>query len=231
MKSKKWYARIRYPDGLVKRVPCYEDKVASQAKLKELLTDAERTDSGVRDRFGEHRKRSLAEHLEDFRRYLAAKGNTEIHVAHTYMRAKAVIDGCKFRYTGDLSHSRVTEFLAELRKTKGVSVATSNYYAQSVKAFATWLVKDQRAPDNPLAHLSRQNAKADVRVQRRSLPPADFDAFIAAARGGGPVCGLSGSDRAILYLVATNTGFRAAELASLTPESFDLAGNPPAVDG
>lgn len=41
--------------------------------------------------------------------------------------------------------------------------------------------------------------------------------------------GLTGEDRFHLYLTAAGTGFRASELASLTPESFDLDADPPTV--
>jgi len=41
--------------------------------------------------------------------------------------------------------------------------------------------------------------------------------------------GLTGKDRAMLYTVAANTGLRASELASLTPESFDLDAATPTV--
>jgi len=41
--------------------------------------------------------------------------------------------------------------------------------------------------------------------------------------------GLSGPDRAMLYIIAINTGLRASELASLTPESFELEGEHPIV--
>src|SRR5262249_1148517 len=37
---------------------------------------------------------------------------------------------------------------------------------------------------------------------------------------------ISGPDRAMLYRVAVGTGFRAGELRSLTPESFDLVREP-----
>jgi integrase len=40
---------------------------------------------------------------------------------------------------------------------------------------------------------------------------------------------LTGLDRFALYLTAAGTGLRAAELASLTPASFDLAAAPPMV--
>src|SRR4051812_36243511 len=38
-----------------------------------------------------------------------------------------------------------------------------------------------------------------------------------------------GEDRAMLYLIASNTGLRAGELTRLTPSSFDLQGSPPIV--
>ncbi|HJT76922.1 MAG TPA: tyrosine-type recombinase/integrase, partial [Gemmataceae bacterium] len=41
--------------------------------------------------------------------------------------------------------------------------------------------------------------------------------------------GLTGTDRLVLYTLAANTGFRAGELASLTPASFDLQAKPPTV--
>ena len=40
---------------------------------------------------------------------------------------------------------------------------------------------------------------------------------------------MTGPDRARLYALALGTGFRASELASLTPERFDLSADPPTV--
>ncbi len=41
--------------------------------------------------------------------------------------------------------------------------------------------------------------------------------------------GLSGIDRSALYTLAAVSGFRASELASLTPAAFALADDPPTV--
>jgi hypothetical protein len=38
---------------------------------------------------------------------------------------------------------------------------------------------------------------------------------------------LTGPDRSVLHVVACSTGFREGELATLTPESFDLDSEPP----
>ncbi len=44
-----------------------------------------------------------------------------------------------------------------------------------------------------------------------------------------PAVRMCGADRAIVYRLAAFTGLRAQEIASLTPQSFDLDANPPTV--
>src|SRR5262245_3658144 len=91
------------------------------------------------------------------------------------------------------------------------------------------MVKDGRTDRNPLAHMSGMNTTVDVRRERRSLPPDEFALFLKAALTGKPKRKLTGENRAMLYLLAAYSGFRCSELASLTPESFDLVGDSPSV--
>jgi integrase len=53
--------------------------------------------------------------------------------------------------------------------------------------------------------------------------------LIQTAEEGDDVLGMPGPERAMLYRLAVGTGFRAGELRSLTPESFDLDAEPPTV--
>ena len=106
------------------------------------------------------------------------------------------------------------------KRHQGIGVKTSNDYLNSVKRFARWLVRDQRAPFSALESLTAQNVEVDVR--RRPLRPDKFAAFVAAARRGKSFKGLTGEDRAALYTLAANSGLRASELGSLTPASCDL---------
>jgi integrase len=112
---------------------------------------------------------------------------------------------------------------------RGTGAATRNHYLTAVKGFTRWLARDNRIAADPLAHLSRQNAEADIRRRRRALREEVFAGFIEATAAGRPFRGLSGPDRLALYTLAANTGFRAGELASLTPRSFDLDADPPTV--
>lgn len=108
---------------------------------------------------------------------------------------------------------------------RGVGVSTINAYTVSVKAFTRWLSRgiDRRLAADPLADLRRVSSKGYLRVERRHLPPNEFAALLEAARTSPRRRrGLAGTDRHMIYLLAARTGLREAELASLTPASFDL---------
>jgi integrase len=85
----------------------------------------------------------------------------------------------------------------------------------------------------------------NVRLERRTLSEEEFALFVAAAhksegsltwqtkRGAKTSSKTirvpSGPDRVMLYTLAAFVGFCASEMASLTPESFDLDSEPPSV--
>ena len=112
-----------------------------------------------------------------------------------------------------------------------MSAQTSNHYLTCAKGFTRWLAGiGGRMSENPLAHLSaRQKVELDRRLERRVLSSKEFEQLLDAARAGETKRGISGPDRAILYLTAAYTGLRAGELASLTSESFDFEGEVPTV--
>jgi integrase len=227
-KSKKWWGRYRNENGVERRVPLAADKMAAQAMLNELVRKVERKAVGLDDPYEEHRKRSLDEHLADFGSHLASKGSTSDYVSLTKQRIKLIVDSCKFQRIGEIFPARVQEILAQ-RRAEGRSIASSNHYLRAIKMFSRWLVRDRRTGEDRLAHLSMLNARTDPRHERRILEPYEFDKLVDAARRGRPFRELAGPDRAVLYLVAVNTGLRAKELASLDPGSFDLESSPPTV--
>src|SRR6266571_3846143 len=80
-KSRTYHVRYYTPDGERCRVKGYRDKKATETLGAELERKAIRQDAGMSDPTDEHAKRPLAEHAEDFRRYLVAKGNTAPYVS------------------------------------------------------------------------------------------------------------------------------------------------------
>src|SRR5262245_11980420 len=81
VRSRTWHARYYTPSGERVRVKGYRDKKATEAMAAELERRAARLAAGLADPMDEHAKKPLPEHAEDFRRYLAAKGNTADYVA------------------------------------------------------------------------------------------------------------------------------------------------------
>ncbi len=187
----------------------------------------------------------LATHLADFTAALRAKGNTEAHVVLVEARARRIIEGCGFKFWSDVTAGKVQTFLIRLRKGelqpaaaterkearrfRAVSAQTFNYYLASLKAFCRWMIRDGRASESPVAHLSALNARTDRRHHRRALSVDELRRLLEAARTGPERFGMSGPERAILYRVAVETGLRAGELRSLTRGSFRIEGREPTV--
>ncbi len=111
----------------------------------------------------------------------------------------------------------------------GIGIATFNHYLTAIKGFSRWLARDRRIPADPLSHLGRLNPDVDIRHPRRALREEAFAQFVEATGKGNPFRDLTGPDRLVLYTLAANTGFRASELASLSPSSFSLDAQPPMV--
>jgi len=227
-KSRTWHIRYYTPDGERHRVKGYRDRKATETKAAELERRGLREAAGLVDPAEEHAKRPLAEHAEDFRRYLDAKGNTADYVHKMRFRLTAVLDGCRFIKIGDVQSSAVVEYLGALR-SDGKSAKTANDYLAAVKGFTRWLWRDKRAVLDALAGLAKlANGETDVRHARRDLSPDELARLLDTARQSPKVirC-LAGIDRHFLYLTACATGFRVSELASMTPESFALDGDTP----
>jgi integrase len=98
-----------------------------------------------------------------------------------------------------------------------------------MKQFINWMVTDRRMPHNPLVGLSPANVQKDRRHDRRALDGEELSWLIFAARNGKRIEGISGPDRAMLYVMACWTGYRRKELAAVTQDSLDLESNPPTV--
>jgi len=221
--SQSWYIKYRDADGIERRVKAFKDKIASQQLAAKLEKETELAKAGVVDRYKEHRKRPLVQHLADFEQSLSAKGNTVKHIEQVVSRARKIIDGCKFRTWTDISASKVQYYLADLRNGgESISAQTFNFYLQNIKQFCKWMVQDGRASESPLQHLKGLNVRTDRRHDRRALEPDEVRRLLEATRAAGQRFGMSGYERALLYRLAVETGLRAEELRTLTVSSFDF---------
>ncbi len=222
---------IRYQDaaGEWQREKGYSDEEATAKRARELVKKVRNELRGEIDRFDEHRKTPLSEHLADFRETLTAQGLDSKHVRQVVNMATAVVVGSGFEWIADIGASRVQRYLGKLRN-EGRSVQTCKHYLRAIKQFCNWLVTDWRMRDNPVAHLEPGDPETDRRRVRRVLSSEEVQWLLeTVSRSRETRFRQGGEDRFTLYYLALGSGLRASELASLTPESFRLDNDPPTV--
>jgi integrase len=209
------------------------------------------------DEVRQHESQSLADHIDEWFRDIMAKGKTPKHAQQYRDRASklvAIIQGAsvaelepgRFKEAtakadsilaealgsarfSDLKPERIQAALAVLRDS-GKALQTLGHYRAAIRSFSRWAIDKGRILKNPMRGVTGFNAEEDVRHSRRILTDFELSRLIEAAENGPDVWGMSGKLRSVAYLTASQTGFRAAELRSLRPESFYLEGDDPRID-
>ena len=184
------------------------------------------------ERAVQQKKRPLSDHLADFEKSLTRSGqNTAKHVQLTMTRVKRIVEQGQIQVLSDLDEESVETAVAELQEKHEFGARTYNHYVQAIDSFANWLESTKRLPGNPIRGIKRVNAEVDVRHQRRALTDEEFAKLVASARASGiSIQCYDGEQRARIYILSYMTGLRRKELATLTPESFDLDADQPILE-
>lgn len=223
--------------GKTVRTTIGPDKRMAQAALARFEEREARARVGLPDHAAEAagRGRLLAELLDEYLAVLAASDTTAEYRATTRQHLTDVRESCGWTTWADVGGDALRRHLGHLRDTprkkgKGLSPATLNGYLRSWVAFGNWYAK-KIGERNPLEGVPRYAEDADRRRSRRILTDDEFAALLAAALKAPRRHGtrITPSDRVMLYRTAAYTGLRADELARLTPASFALDADPPAV--
>jgi site-specific recombinase XerC len=227
-----WYFRFVDVDGKKReRKGCSDRRATEQmaaaaeakvAKIREGLIDARDLNCAG------HGARPLGDHLQVFVDTMEAAGRNSQHIAQTRLYITRIIELSHARRIADLTPSAVMQALGTLR-SRGFSARSLNAHTTAIKAFSRWLWRDGRVREHTLAHLATSNPESDRRRVRRALGPEEAARLVSSAEQGPEVMGMSGRDRAMLYTVAMQTGFRRKELRSLDPASFRLDVEPPLI--
>ena len=206
------------------------DKAAAERILRQWIADAALRREGVidpkADGFASADRRPIGEHLGDYLADLLNRSRTSKHAREIHTLAHRVLTLAKIDRLSGITPDRIARSLAELRDG-GASQRTRQKHLGAIKAFSRWLVGSHRIGSDPLAGM-RGFKVTERTLTRRALSDDEAARLIDAAERGGDWRGMSGPDRATLYRVALGTGFRRAELASLTPAAFDL-NDPPRI--
>lgn len=111
----------------------------------------------------------------------------------------------------------------------GLSNATINAFRRAWRSFTRWCHRSGRLSKDPLSEWERLPTDGFESFKRRALSWDEFDRLFHSTNAGPERGGLSGADRAMLYLTAVSTGFRLNELTSLEARSFMTERSPPVV--
>ncbi|MCL2117889.1 MAG: site-specific integrase [Planctomycetaceae bacterium] len=227
--SKKWWGQYRDALGILRHKPLAADKKVAQLMLNDIMAKVEKEKSGTLDPFDAEMNKPIQVHIDDFEKHLKSKNSDPRHVGEVIAKIKRCKTFCHWERTKQIRASDVENFLLDLRENQHLSIQTSNHYLKALKAFTRWLVRNLRMKLNPLDVIEPLNVRIDHRHDRRALEMEEFILLVQAAETGPPAVGLTGQDRAMLYILAAWTGFRRGELGSLTLRSFNLKRNNPTV--
>ena len=248
-KSSIHHCRFKDTDGIWRRLPLFADNQSSASfarKLVKLVSlksagespdpelckwadqiDPKKRDKlfawGVLDRRRVEAVKSLADHLDDWKASILANGSTPDNAHQRWTRAKKVLDGCGYLRFTEIDPLRVTAYLADL----GAKTRTRNHYAAALRQFGRWMVRNHRATHSPLEGLA--NVRVTDEKRRRSLTTQNLTKLLRTAMDGPARGRMTGWERATLYWLASETGYRANELRSLKVSSFSLDADPATV--
>ena len=188
------------------------------------------------ERHAKAARQSIAEHAKAHVSYLAAAGNTPKHVQTVERHLTAVLALAGIERLPELKSAAVLSAISSMRSpppsggkaSRSASLSTCNSYLRSLKGFSRWLFRQRLTAEDALLDLGLFNAATDRRHIRREMSADEVQWLLEVTEQRTlPEHGAPGPTRAMVYRVAGSTGFRASELRSLTPESFDLDAAPP----
>lgn len=207
------------------------DKAAARRILAKAASDAALRKSGVIDARAEavavQSRRPIEQQVSDWEASLDAKGNSIKRARTATSRVRKVIDRCGIECLADFEASKVQKWIMG-RREAGNAPRTINGYLQALKQFTKWAVGERRLAHEPLAGVHPVKVVGQT-FTRRPLSPEELFELIDSTSRASTRRGMTGEDRAALYRVAVGTGFRAAELKSLTSGCFQLEDSPPAI--
>ncbi len=220
-----WRGKRRRRKGLTDKA--LTEQLAAKIEHEEMLRAKGLIDPADEKR-AEHSKAEIRTHLDAFEQ--ALRKNSPKHITLTMSRTRRVVNGIGATSISEIEPEAVEYYLSELVSEGEIGHRTYNHYLQAIDSFCNWLVATKRIAANPLVGMKRLNTEVDVRHRRRALTSDEFARLVKSAKESKQeIQCYSGEERARIYLLSYMTGLRRKEIASLTPNSFDLDANPATV--
>ena len=223
-----WYIGFTDYRGKRKTVRGYSDKGATERLAASLEEEARQIRSGLKPIPLSNDNESVEQAIASFKEHLQDKDVSTKQVGEVVGKLNRLAQDCRWQSVRQISDVDVERRLSQYR-SEGMGKRTSNHYLRAIKQFASWLVATRRLRENPLTQLKMLNADTDRRHARRALAPEELARLVQAAAKGRVIEGISGPDRAMMYLIAAWTGYRKGEIGSLRESSLALKADPPTI--
>ena len=212
--------------GKRKTVRGCRDRAATEALARKLEADAMLRREGVIDaraeKLAQWESAPIEQHLDAFEQVMRGKGSTAKHIRTTLAYIRRVNEACGFERPADIDAACVTAHVVHVKR-EGAGARAINARLTAFKSFTRWMFRNERLRTDPMMQVAKLNAKTDRRRKRRALSDEELAWLISATEVGPAIGNMTGPERSMLYRLAVETGLRASELRSLTPESFGLA--------
>ncbi len=244
----KWNVQFTDVSGIVRRLPGFTDKRATEelergilrlasAKASGMAPDPEMlrfieglpetirdrlTDWGILDVRRSAMGKPLADLIAAWAKHMEARQFSKQHRKESVARVQRIFSGCRFLRVTDVDASKVENWLADHRRDDNMSARTSNSHLASAKAFFSYLIKAGFSTSNPLARITKANEAADTRLDRRPFAADEMLALLIATEKAVKRFGLTGAERALLYTFAAESGLRWSELRGLKRWDFNF---------
>lgn len=231
--SEYWYA-ANIPRHKGVRVSLRTPNVRKAEKLLQVVVDFAAAGGDPRKALDPPKDgQSLELLVSEFEAAVRLKAGAS-HTRSVVTDVRRVLTACHLETVADLRApgvaAKVEQWVIELTQGKyAITSATAAYIGKHARQFTRWLWRKRELLDrDPLAGMDLPSQ--DTTKKRRALTAEELAALVSATESSEwRFRGLTGPDRAILYLTAVATGYRAEELSRLTPANFSLDAEPPVV--
>ena len=206
----RWSYKLRV-NGQWKTFPGFTDKTATREKAAQHERLLARGEIGLVNDYEPHNQRPLAQHIAEYLLELASTGRDAMNNGIVKLRLHKTAEACGWSRLPDITAASFMRF----RDTGDVlksAPKTRNDYAQIVRQFCRWCVRNGRMPIDPLNNLAAVKTNGDIRRQRRALTDAEVSRLL----------GVSPEPRRTVYLMALLTGLRRGELRQLRQSDVHL---------
>jgi integrase len=171
--------------------------------------------------------KTLDQHVADFQASTKAEGRSPKHVKAIKQKLTRVATLAGITDIKQIEIELIKTTIYSLVEKSEIGEQTAVYYRTHWRGFTGWLTSTKRLQSDPLINLKRRTkSHIEQTLTRRAFTKAELALLFRNAKAGKVEYGLTGEQRALLYRVASETGFRVQELASITPSAITWGNDP-----